>query len=214
MGETNFSELKRTSLLKKLTGGDLIGFEYKNKNPFEDHNYAKIVIATNTLPITTDKTLGFYRRWQIIDFPNRFSEQKDILADIPDEEYECLALKCISILKELLETHKFTGEGEIEERTKQYEDKSNPLGKFIKENLIFDINGDIFKWELREKFKAWLIEHGYRTWSDNEIGLKMKEIAEDKQDAKTGYRKWLGIRLRTEIDEIECEKIKGKKVGK
>ena len=40
MGETNFNEMSETSILKKLTGGDLIGFEYKNKNPFEEKNYA------------------------------------------------------------------------------------------------------------------------------------------------------------------------------
>jgi len=38
MGETNFSELNKTSIIKKLTGQDTIGFEYKNKNPFEDNN--------------------------------------------------------------------------------------------------------------------------------------------------------------------------------
>jgi len=84
MGETNFNEISKTSILKKLTGGDLIGFEYKNKNPFSEKNYAKILIATNSLPTTTDKTLGFYRRWLIIDFPNQFTEQKNILADIPE----------------------------------------------------------------------------------------------------------------------------------
>ena len=31
VGETNFNEMKKTSILKKLTGGDLIGFEYKGK---------------------------------------------------------------------------------------------------------------------------------------------------------------------------------------
>ena len=62
MGETNFNEMNKTSTLKKLSGGDLIGFEYKNKDPFEEINYAKIIIATNNLPTTTDKTIGFYRR--------------------------------------------------------------------------------------------------------------------------------------------------------
>ena len=73
MGETDFNEMKKTSMLKKLSGGDLIGFEYKRKDPFEDKNYAKITISTNNLPSTSDKTIGFYRRWLIIDFPITFS---------------------------------------------------------------------------------------------------------------------------------------------
>ena len=119
MGETNFSEMNKTSILKKLSGGDLIGFEYKNKDPFEERNYAKILIATNNLPTTTDKTIGFYRRWMIIDFPNQFSEKKDILAEIPDEEYRALAVKCSFILRKLLKKRKFTNEGTIEERIRR-----------------------------------------------------------------------------------------------
>ncbi len=38
MGETNFGVISKTSLLKKLTGQDLIGFEYKQKKPFDDYN--------------------------------------------------------------------------------------------------------------------------------------------------------------------------------
>ena len=127
MGETNISEMNKTSILKKLSGGDLIGYEYKNKDPFEEINYAKILIATNNLPTTTDKTIGFYRRWLIIDFPNQFYEKKDILADIPDEEYESLAVKCSLILKDLLTNREFTNEGSIEDRMKKYEDHSDPL---------------------------------------------------------------------------------------
>jgi P4 family phage/plasmid primase-like protien len=120
MGETNFDEISKTSMLKKLTGGDIIGFEYKNKTPFEDYNYAKILIATNNLPSTTDKTLGFYRRWCIIDFPNKFSEKKDILKDIPEEEYKNLATNCIITLNKLLKEREFTNEGTIEERAEKY----------------------------------------------------------------------------------------------
>jgi len=62
--------------IKEVSWWDLVGFEYKNKNPFDEVNYAKILIATNNLPATADKTLGFYRRWIIIDFPNRFQKKR------------------------------------------------------------------------------------------------------------------------------------------
>lgn len=131
MGETNFNEMSKTSMLKKLSGGDLIGFEYKNKTPFEEMNYAKILIATNNLPTTADKTIGFYRRWCIIDFPNQFSEEKDILGDIPDEEYEALGVKSVMVLKELLDKRKFHEEGGIEERMARYEAKSDFFREFL-----------------------------------------------------------------------------------
>ena len=204
MGETNFNEMSKTSILKKLTSGDLIGFEYKNKTPFEEKSYAKIIIATNNLPATTDKTLGFYRRWCIIDFPNRFSEQKDILKDIPDEEYECLTLKCALILKELLEKRKFHKEGSIEERAKKYEEKSNPFDKFWKENIIEDFNEFIWKHELRDRLKDWCKEHRFRELTDRSIAKEMQErnIEDSRKQAdfytvegkKPIWRCWLGVK--------------------
>jgi P4 family phage/plasmid primase-like protien len=203
MGETNFNEMTKTSIIKKLTGGDLIGFEYKNKNPFDEKNYAKILIATNNLPATTDKTVGFYRRWTIIDFPNQFSEAKDILAEIPEEEYQSLGLKCCAILKEVLTIRKFTNEGSIEERTEKYEAKSNFLDKFVNEMTVMDANAHITSSDFFKKFQAWCKENRHREMSEVTVGMGMKKLGIEQQklyfswlfDGKGGQlRCWVGIR--------------------
>ncbi len=208
MGETNFSEMNKTSIIKKLTGQDIIGFEYKNKTPFEGSNYAKILIATNNLPTTTDKTVGFYRRWCLIDFPNRFSEQKDILEDIPDEEYESLALKSLVILKNLLEKRRFHNEGDIEERMKRYEDRSDPIEKFLKEFTDDEADGHIFKWEFEKRLNEWCKENRFRAIAENTIGKKMKEKGietgrvsaewyENDVPVTKRVRAWLGIKWKS-----------------
>jgi len=175
MGETNFDELSKTSIIKKLTGQDTIGFEYKNKNLFDDYNYAKILIATNNLPTTTDKTVGFYRRWLIIDFPNQFSEQKDILNDIPEEEYNYLAAKCVGLLIGLLEKREFHKEGDLEERKKRYEDRSDFLQTFLNEFVDQKFGGYITKSDFKRKLDSWCKERGHRFMSDVVLGKKMKE---------------------------------------
>ncbi len=203
MGETNFNEMSKTSILKKLTGGDLIGFEYKNKNPFDEKNYAKIIIATNNLPTTTDKTEGFYRRWMIIDFPNKFSEAKDILAEIPEEEYESLALKCSVILKDLLKQRSFTNEGSVEERKEKYESKSNFIETFLREATIEDVNGYITSADFFKRFSAWCKENRHREMSETSVGIAMKKagIEQEKRyfqwlyDGKGGQlRCWTGLK--------------------
>ena len=207
MGETNFNEMSKTSQLKKLSGGDLIGFEYKNKDAFEDKNYAKIIVATNNLPTTTDKTIGFYRRWMIIDFPNQFSEAKDILAEIPEEEYGCLANKCMIILKEVLESRKFTNEGSIEDRIKKYEDHSDPLEKFLKEFTEEDVSSSIWKFEFEKRLNQWCKSNRFRELSEVVIGKKMKEkgiinFQKDSDWLIDGFYKklrcWSGIKWREE----------------
>jgi putative DNA primase/helicase len=170
MGETNFATLSRTDTLKRLCGKDLIGFEFKNKDPFQDYNYAKILIATNSLPITNDRTKGFYRRWLCIDFPNQFSEKTDVLATVPEEEYRNLARKSMRILKELLERREFTNEGSIEERKKIYESLSNPILNFIEKNYEKDVNGEVLFSDFEESFILYLKEKGLREMNTTEIG--------------------------------------------
>lgn len=218
MGETNFSEISKTSILKKLTGQDTIGFEYKNKTPFDDINYAKIIIATNNLPTTTDKTTGFYRRWFIIDFPNRFSEKKDILESIPEEEYEFLAVKCSILLKELLEKREFLNEGSIEERAKKFEDHSDPLEKFLKEFTEEDLNSHIWKFEFEKRLNNWCKENRFRTMADFIIGKKMKEKGIEQIQRESDWlidgvhktlRAWSGIKWKGGFQEQESQGKQG-----
>ena len=204
MGETNFNEMKKTSILKKLTGNDLVGYEYKGKNHFEDYNYAKILISTNNLPSTTDKTLGFYRRWLIIDFPNRFSEKKDILNEIPEVEYKNLARKCVSVLWKLLKTREFHEEGTPEARMIRFEERSDPLGRFLKENTKEDGGAHIFKFDFLKKFNDWCKDNNFRSFSETHIGKKMKELGFETSRVSADWytsdgahpqiRAWLGLR--------------------
>lgn len=131
LGETNFGVLESSAILKKLTGSDLIGFEVKGKIPFDDYNYSKIIIASNSLPSSEDTSEGFYRRWLIVDFPNKFKEGKDITETVPEIEYKNLARKVCNILPVLLERGEFTNQGTIKERKDKYVMASNPLPFFI-----------------------------------------------------------------------------------
>ena len=135
MGEVSYDDLKNTNMLKKLGGEDMISFQFKSKTPFTDENTATCVSLTNSLPTTPDKSIGFYRKWKIEDFPNQFKElYKDLIEGIPEVEFENLAKKSLRILKELYESKKFHNEGDFEERRKRYEERSNPIMQFIEEH--------------------------------------------------------------------------------
>lgn len=216
MGETDFTTMKKTSMLKKLSGKDKIGFEYKNKTPFEDFNYAKIMIATNNLPVTEDKTRGFYRRWFIIDFPNEFSEKKDILKDIPDYEYSNLAYKTISILKKLLHYREFTNEGTIQDRQNRYEEKSNTVNSFIKKYCIKSLEDSDFLpfTEFYSKFVTYCKEHKHRVLNAKMVGRllgnegfervnRTSTISDDVEKTSTSSRVIVGLKWK----ELQQKKI-------
>jgi|TARA_Y100000034_G_C6897243_1_gene413974 P4 family phage/plasmid primase-like protien len=164
MGETNFGTLTKSSVLKKLTGEDVIGFEKKGKDPFDDYSYAKILIASNSLPTSDDTSDGFYRRWHIIEFPNSYPEGKDITEEIPEVEYNNLAKKVINILPVLLKRGSFTNQGTIPERQNRYIMASNPLPFFLKVCCIMDDNELTFisYGELYTSYCKFLKEHKKR----------------------------------------------------
>jgi len=186
MGETNFGIMSKTSLLKKLSGQDLIGFEWKNKTPFEAENYAKLLINSNSMPTSEDTSEGFYRRWMIIDFPNKFKEGRDILKDIPESEYNNLALKVTKILPVLLDNGCFSNEGSIEERQRRYIEASNPLKLFIEEYTVEDIEGYVRTSELYKNYVQYLKVNRKRIVSKIEFrktlefeGLEVRRTTKD-----------------------------------
>ena len=169
MGETNFGMLNNTSILKKLTGGDLISYEKKNKDPFDEYNYAKIIINSNSLPSSEDTSEGYYRRWIIIDFPNQFKEGKDIFKTIPDSEYVSLAKKVCEVLPKLMENGEFTNQGTIEERKQKYIEASNPLTLFLDNYCVRDGEGYVRYGSLYKAFVQFLSKKKKRIVSRKEF---------------------------------------------
>lgn len=204
MGETNFKAIDKTSRFKKYTGQDLVSFEFKNKNGFSDMNTAKMLISSNSLPVTLDKTEGFYRRWIIISFDKKYSETIDILKTIPVSEYENLAAKSLKIIRKLWKERKFTKEGTIEDRKKKYEEKSNPLRHFLDTRCVKDNNTYMFKFDLRDDFEIFCKANGYRPWSQKEVGSFLTEEGFESKQYKNpinGNFNWAYVGLRLKRDD-------------
>lgn len=89
--------MEQTSILKGLTGGDAITGQFKNKDPFEFINHAKLIFSANALPAFNDFTEGFIRRPIIVEvrkikqFRDKFS-MEDIQAERGAFAYECMVL--------------------------------------------------------------------------------------------------------------------------
>lgn len=206
MSETDLASIESSQKIKKLVSGkDPVSIEFKNKGLTEFINTAKIIIATNNLPPTEDKTDGFYRRWCCIDFPNQFEKEIDVLGCLTIEDYENLAYKSFLCLLDVLKQRGFSKEGNIAERRKVYEAKSNPFDKFFAENVEESPNGDIPKWEFSKRFNDWAKDNMYRTFSDIAIAKKMKEKGisearlikewnENNQMEQKLFRCWIGVK--------------------
>lgn len=197
MGETDTIALEKTNIIKSAIGGDLIRGEFKGVSSFDFENYCKIIIATNSLPQTPDKTVGFYSKWIIIDFDRIFEIEKDILATIPEDEYKALAKKSIGTLCELLARGQFTNEGTYQEKEQRYEDRSNPLKKFVEQNLEWDGESHVWLYEVFDRLNVWLIQRNMRRVSKKELGMVLEladiEVKRLHTDTSSSSNKWNAV---------------------
>ena len=203
IGETNFATIKNTAQLKALSGEDPIPGEFKNKSPFDFINHAKIIIATNSLPETMDKTKGYFSRWIIIDFPNEFDNGVPIIDAIPECEYENLCRKCVRILRDLLERGKFSHEGEMVVRERRYEEKSNPIKLFIDREC--DVGENLYEpvWRFFERYDTFQHERKIRLLTKTAVsqwlkrqGYEIKQYRQDVDGESNNWKTIFGLKLK------------------
>ena len=203
-GEVDYSDLNNTGLLKQLTGGDQIQGDRKYLSPVRFVNHAKLIFATNQVPVTRDCTDAFYRRAFLVEFPKTFRADPTIDVKLREdseqmtEEYESLLAEIVQRLRELIK-HKFifTHDQDTENVRARYEALSNPLRRFVSENCEQTFSGSdyIFKWEFRERLNFWLLERKFNEYTEGRIGREMQSLGfEDVQRGDKKYRAWVGIR--------------------
>ena len=186
-GEVDYKLLKNTRKLKAVTGNDPITVEFKNKSPFQYKNFAKLLWYANGIPPTYDKTQGFYRRTLVLKFPNKFKENPNPLGNITEEEYSNFCLKCVDHLKDLLIN--CFDEKSIEDKTKEYEELSNPVLKFFNET-IEESNTDelLVISELYLEYQKYSKKNAYRDFSYREFLAMFKNIDDLEVESRKIYK--------------------------
>jgi len=178
--EMSYNVLKKTDVIKALTGKDQVRGERKFKDEFHFVNYAKLIFIGNEIPYSTDKSFAFYRRMFLVEFPKRFEikikADPFIVDKIPEEEFEALAYESIQILKELEKNlFTFTRHKRTDKIMEEYERLSDPLGTFLEEKTKGDPESDIPVKNLNLEFKKFQKGKGLRLWTDKEITRSMSQ---------------------------------------
>lgn len=176
-GDCSYRPFENTRLLKQATGEDMMNGEMKGHNPFDFWNYAKMFFATNGIPITKDKSEGFYRRFLIIDFVNKFKRRDvDVIDEIPEYELENMCLKSIDVLQELLTLGVFHKQPSVERMKEIYENHSNPVLVFISKACeTDDDDGLIEVQDFKKRLDDWCRQNRRRVPSPRESKDMMLE---------------------------------------
>lgn len=125
--------LRYTGIFKALTGQDTIYIDVKHRHGFNYENYAKLIFSANELPRVNDMTYAFWRRWIIVEFPNKFPHTPGFLKQLltPDEMKGLLIISLIA-LREVLKKGEFSVKADFREKWLR---ETNSVYAFIKDLL-------------------------------------------------------------------------------
>ena len=177
---------------KKIVAGETQSAERKFKDPFEFQPFAKILFSANDFIPTKDRTHGFYRRFDIVRFDRIFGpeEQKpDLLQDLKKEIPGIFnwGLEGLERLSE--QDWKMTRSRFMESCHEEFRRATNPLQIFLEEECTVEKESSIDSTLLREAYKNFCEERGYKVLSDNNLGQELKRLGiERKRKRHEGIR--------------------------
>jgi len=231
-GDTGTSVFSDSSLIKRLTGDDIINANRKFLTSIKFSNSSKFISSFNELPETFDTTDGFWRRVEFIEFPYTFVsknvydkkskdekkyckvENKKILNNLLNKEsMEALLKWIVDGYVRLTEQGEFTENYSKQELRRRWLHKSNSFEGFIDEHCEFDDGWyvtDILKKELRNQYQQYCNDNklrvqGPKAIKKSLIERKVRTIQKNNnsKNSKDTYY-WSGMKIR-ETSPYYCE---------
>jgi P4 family phage/plasmid primase-like protien len=201
--------IQHTGTFKMMTGNDVISAEKKFGGFTNFTNYAKFIFSCNQVPDAKDDTGAFFRRWIIINFPNKFEgdkADKNLLQTLVTEgELSGLLNLVLNGLTRLLEKGDFSFSQTTDEMRERYIRLASPVKAFVMDCIDSDTEGEVAKDTLYQNFILYCQKNNYPTMPSNTFSSKLKEVVQPLGEGQVRgggtarLRVWRGIKLREMI---------------
>lgn len=212
MGDLSKKPLEDSSVIKQLTGGDLINAQKKGKDGFEFHNVARIIFALNELAQNLDKSLEFYNRSLIIPFKAIPEEKKIPGLSHKDFDIEGIIIWALQGLQRLIKNNWQYSITETNFKlVRQYKENDNNIIQFTNECIITKENNNVKVKDLYSIYSNYCIENGYKPLGRNKFveELKSKGFTYSTNCKKDGkiFRGFKNIDIISDNQDFEEENI-------
>lgn len=153
--------------LKQFTGGDVMTFDRKNKQPLEIAPTAKLMMAWNLRPRFKDRSSGVWRRMLLVPFNREIEESRKITGMdnfewwLSSGEVPAILRWAIEGLDRLQTVGKFTRPAISEDAAESYRQESNPAREFLFEHLNENLESRIPCQWLYEMYCHWCRQTGH-----------------------------------------------------
>jgi len=190
VNEPDESSRAEEGIIKGLVTGEPRTIDRKYQAPVEWVPQVKLMIVCNRLPQFRDRTEGMRRRCIIIPFNRRFvGEQRDLdLGDKLRKELPGIFLWALQGLARLRADGGFIEPVVCADAQDEHFRAADPLGQFIRDNLVVKAGDEIRVAELVGRLNSWCKDCGYKSeFSAATVGRELREHFRAEIDV--GYRK-------------------------
>ena len=211
-------EYKISGLFKSCVCGEEVTVNKKHKDYVRIKFNLSWFYGLNTMPITSDKSFGFYRRPILIPFNNRFGSKKDVLEgkadkvaipgvveDIINNEMDIVFNWAYEGLQRLiLNNWKITQSQEALNKMEEYKEESDTAYAFYKHKLIKSIGSKISASALYKDYEEYCTIERLKPMNPTQFGRQLKSLGHDKfKSCGNMYFKDLDYIKLIEIDDNE-----------
>lgn len=196
--ETEKGQYLSESIVKELTGSDLLSARFLKQEWFDFVPTHKIVLSSNNKPIIRGRDRAIWRRLKLIPFTVTIpsNEQDKYLSQKLRAEYPGILRW---IVEGAVRWHKegLREPGEIASATAAYKDEMNRAASFFDDNCVFGEHYWTLSKSVWEQYQAWVKETKRRyPMTRGELNEAIKEKGcEPKKISRQGGRGWQGIGL-------------------
>lgn len=213
--------------LKQFTDGSKMTFDRKGLPAVEARPTAKLMIATNSPPRFTDKSMGLWRRMIVLPFTVEIGRDERILGlDKPDwwtrreGELPGVFNWAVEGLRRLLTAVEFTVPEASETTKEEYRQDTNPAREFLVETYVAcDPNAvsspaGLLVSEVYGAYRKWCETNGYKQMGARTFGKEVRRAFPSAQRVRRfefysetgtpyGTRRWSydGLREKTQAEE-------------
>jgi putative DNA primase/helicase len=132
VGDLDTKYLPETGAFKRVTGGDTISAERKNRDMFSFTPWAFPIFGANAIASSADATEGFFRRWLPIRFDRAIDRTRefDEAAELHVETDQIFS-RAVRLLPDMVERNDFTQTIERAQVEAEFREQSNVVATWL-----------------------------------------------------------------------------------
>ncbi len=150
----------------------MITAEYKYGQPFSFVPVATVIGSFNEMPVTADRSDGFFRRWLVLPFPHRFVDAADytgadgeclrdphaLRAVLVSSELSGFLVRAVGGLRRLHERGDFDPPAAVKEATDHFREHGDPMVAFARERFTANSSAWLPRTAIRAEYEDYCEE--------------------------------------------------------